>query len=587
MPGLGKPIMPEGPIIRGLILDSRDLFSKEAYEQRIDRELAEFILGFRKNKTVDVNKVREKVNEFIAIVENTLRELEDAKRRAMQEEYKKLNEIRKLLTEGRKISSGKLKKELENFGHVLRSNTLSVLRHNRRREARLRRQKAPFGFIMKKLANDKYLDAEIANKAFILGKDTLKEPRLFSEVDYLISILNRNPDEETLAQLKERIYRLTKSYESDLDDFLTVEVDIDLEEARKLHRINHYITFLKMIGRAGNFNDLIERLESLKKQAANWVYQDTINAKQLERYAVKSFEYGEKLLEASEATKFSGITTINLPINNIVPGILMYKSDRPFPNNGQHSYQSAVVLIHGLPGNKETQLGLGRILVSRGYVVYSIDMTSSGESRENFRLGRNAEYIHEAVRYFRLNNIRKVGVIGHSAGAMSTLLALCGYNTRIENWFYNIVTRLIERLDEIAEDLSKKDLDKASAEIRYKLTLESKEYRVLKKVVLDGLKKMISGQSRIDAAILLAPPLTLQAVMPTPVIDFLKKRRKKFIKIFGRGVTEFINGIKAALPPEFERLDKEGQIEWFIDRSEQLNGEQELLGVGRLKELGV
>ena len=82
MPGLGKPIMPEGPIIRGLILDSRDLFSKEAYEQRIDRELAEFILGFRKNKTVDVNKVREKVNEFIAIVENTLRELEDAKRRA-------------------------------------------------------------------------------------------------------------------------------------------------------------------------------------------------------------------------------------------------------------------------------------------------------------------------------------------------------------------------------------------------------------------------------------------------------------------------------------------------------------------------
>jgi len=55
MPGLGKPIMPEDTIIRGLILDSRDLFSREAYEQRIDKELAEFIVGFRKNKTVDVN----------------------------------------------------------------------------------------------------------------------------------------------------------------------------------------------------------------------------------------------------------------------------------------------------------------------------------------------------------------------------------------------------------------------------------------------------------------------------------------------------------------------------------------------------
>jgi len=118
------------------------------------------------------------VNEFIAIVEKTLRELEDAKRRAMQEEYKKLNEIRKLLTEGKKINSGKLKKELEKFGYALRLNTLSVLRHNRRREARLRRKKAPFGFIMKKLANDKYLDAEVARKAFRLGKDTLKEPQL-------------------------------------------------------------------------------------------------------------------------------------------------------------------------------------------------------------------------------------------------------------------------------------------------------------------------------------------------------------------------------------------------------------------------
>ena len=47
--------MPEDTIIRGLILDSRDLFSREAYEQRIDKELAEFIVGFRKNKTVDVN----------------------------------------------------------------------------------------------------------------------------------------------------------------------------------------------------------------------------------------------------------------------------------------------------------------------------------------------------------------------------------------------------------------------------------------------------------------------------------------------------------------------------------------------------
>ena len=49
MPGLGKPIMPEDTIIRGLILDSRDLFSEEKYEDRMDLELAKLTRDFKKN----------------------------------------------------------------------------------------------------------------------------------------------------------------------------------------------------------------------------------------------------------------------------------------------------------------------------------------------------------------------------------------------------------------------------------------------------------------------------------------------------------------------------------------------------------
>jgi len=247
-------------------------------------------------------------------------------------------------------------------------------------------------------------------------------------------MLNKNPNRETLNQLKERVYKLTKSYEGDLDDFLTIEVDIDLEEARKLHRINHYITFLKMIGRVGNFNDLVERLESLKKQAVNWVYQDTINAKQLERYAVKSFEYGEQLLKASESSinQFPNIAVENKPIifpGIAVPGLLMYDKTKTWPNRG-------IVLIHGVFVTKEGLLVLGKRLASQDFLVYSIDLASHGESEDAFRLEITSEYILTAVRWFRGNGIKNVGVVGHSLGSVCTLFALCGYNREVEIKFF-------------------------------------------------------------------------------------------------------------------------------------------------------
>ena len=511
MPGLVKPIIPESSLIRGLVLDSRDLFSKEAYEERVEKELTKFIKDFREKGTVDANEVRKAVEKFIAVIERALRDLEDAKRKAMQEEYKKLNDIRKLLAEGAKISSKNLKGELEKFGNALKSNALSILRHNRRREARLRRQKAPFGFVLKKLASNRYFDAEVARKAFELGKNALKEPQLFSEIDYLVSMLNKNPDEKTLAKLKERIYRLTKSYESDLDDFLTVEVDIDLEEARKLHRIDHYITFLKMIRRVGNFDGSIRQLESLKKQAADWIYQDTISAKQLERYAVKSFEYGEQLLRTSKYTEdehFPDIRTRNINLLG-VPAVYIINVKKPRPNR-------AVVLVHQAFGKKETMLTLGKRLASQDYIVVSIDLPQHGQSRDQFRVGRNSEYVLTAVRFLRSNGIKNVGAIGHSLGSMAILFAICGYNLEIENRFYDITMRLDKTIEDIKKTLDKiksqkYDKDQYDRAV-YHATLLSKEYKELKQIILYGLAEMFRTNSRIDAAVLLGSPLDVQSV---------------------------------------------------------------------------
>jgi len=128
MARLGNELQPsDANMLRGLVLDSRDLFSEEKYEERIDLELALLIQEFKRNGTVDANKVREEVNKFIGVAEGALRKLEDAKRIAEREEINNLIRIRSFLAEGGKINSKSLKKELEKFGGALRSNTLSAL----------------------------------------------------------------------------------------------------------------------------------------------------------------------------------------------------------------------------------------------------------------------------------------------------------------------------------------------------------------------------------------------------------------------------------------------------------------------------
>jgi esterase/lipase len=519
-----RSIIPEEGIIRGLVLDSRDLFSRDSYEERIDKKLAELIKNYREKKNVDIKGVISVVDEFIKLVEVSLRELEDAKRKATQEEYKKLDKIRQLISEGKKMNSRKLKNELENFGKRLRSNTLSVLKYNRRREDRLKRKKSPQGFVMKKLANDKYLDAEVTKKAYKLGEDTSKEPKLFSEIDYLVNSLNDKPNEKMYTLLRSKIHGLIKSYEKDLDDFLTVEVDIGLEEARKLHRIDHYIIFLNMIKKMGNFDDLIQKLESLKKTASNWVYQDSINAKRLQQYAVKSFTYGEKLLEDSKTEpgqEFPGILVKNATAFFRVPGLILYNKNKPTPNRG-------IVLVHGAFGTKESLLTLAKRLASQDFIVFTIDLASHGENTSKFRLGVISEQILLAVRFLRSKGIKNVGVVGHSLGALCTLFAIGGYNSTIENQFFGIsanILKLYGELEKNSKGIDKKNPLKSSQLYeKSSIILDqlSKEYIKLKKLILSGLRTAYESESKIDSAVMLAPPKTVQFFLPKYVSSVLK-----------------------------------------------------------------
>jgi len=527
-----NPVISEEDLVRGLIIDSRDLFSREKYEDRLEMELAVHIRQFQKENTVDANQLRTDVVRFIVQVEIIFRELEDSKRKAELLEKRKMDDIRALLDKGLDTSSETLREELENFANTLRSSNVRALRYTRRREMRLRRHKAPFGFVLKKLSQNEYYDAEVEKKAFQIGEHTKKEHIIFSEMDYLISMLNKNPNQETLDQLKDRIHRLTKDYEGDLDDFLTIEIDREIDEARKLHRIDHYITFLKMVKNHGNFDVLINRLERLKRKVDFWVYQDSADSRKLLRYA-KAIDYGKRIDESSKKTNFSDqITTEKVIIDGVVHAILIRDTDpkKSKPNRG-------VVLAHGFSKDKENLMTLGKRIVSQNYWVVSIDLPMHGGSRAKLRLGLLSEYILRAVKWLRQQGIKNVGAVGHSTGSMGILFAMAGYNSKIEKEFYKHTTKLIRSMKSISKYLNKKAgkgqrtkiEEKNLKKALYHGILISKEYRKLKRIVLSGIVSMYGGKSdlidkklivdyggrcTINAAALLSTIKTIQYAMP-------------------------------------------------------------------------
>jgi len=207
---------------------------------------------------------------------------------------------------GTRTSSTEIKEELMKLGDSLKSNIISALRQQSRRGRRLRRGKVPLGYFLKKLYGERSLDRNALISAFKLLKDTSLEHQLSSEIDYLVQELNQNPNEKTLAWLKRRIETLVNDYRRDPEDFLNIEVDMDIEIARKLHMIDQYIEFLKKVG---GFKSLIRQLEGLKERAKIWVYQDIIDAKRLVSYARRSLGYAEHALEISEAIQENRLET--------------------------------------------------------------------------------------------------------------------------------------------------------------------------------------------------------------------------------------------------------------------------------------
>ena len=278
----------------------------------------------------------------------------------------------------------------------------------------------------------------------------------------------------------------------------------------------------------------------LKAEAGKWIYQDSIDAKRLQQYAIASINYGQKVLESSKSNDFPGIITQYIVIAGAVPAIKIFNPNGPKPNRG-------LVLVHGMSKDKENLITLGKRLASQDYWVYSIDLAMHGEAfEEKLRLGRISEFILLAVRQLRSEGIRNVGVVGHSTGAMCALFAMAGYNTKVEAEFYAAMTEVTKRLKIITDDLGivKKYDEDSYKRLVFNAIRLSEKYKELKIILLNALKETYEGASRIDAAVLLAPIKTMQYAMPPWQAGLLKSwfgRKTGFSRFMLKSVTKKTN----------------------------------------------
>jgi uncharacterized protein len=115
----------------------------------------------------------------------------------------------------------------------------------------------------------------------------------------------------------------------------------------------------------------------------------------------------------------------------------------------------AVLLVHGIRSNRMQMLSRARLLYKQGYSVMLIDLPAHGESTgEKMTFGINeAEAVKTSISYLAQNYPdEKIGIIGVSLGAASTVLALAGVSPApaaivLESMFPSIAEAVSDRFE--------------------------------------------------------------------------------------------------------------------------------------------
>jgi phage-related protein len=385
-----------------------------------------------------------------------------------------------------------------------------------------------------------------------VATDGVEEFDLLSSIKQLIRIYNKKPTKEELVVLEQKILKLLRGYEQNFDYLLDVEVDVEIEQATKLHKIDQYIKFLEVT----NIKEYLNELKILKQRAIYWVYQDFRDLKKLIRYVNNLQKLTSKAVQISKEAKTEDFPDVKLRPYNIgeIIGTIYFKN--------LNAIKAGVIIAMGFFGTREELNLFCKRIANQNYLVYIFNLPAHGESEAIFRLSLVSEYIFISVKNIRSKfNLRRIAVIGHSIGSVAAMMAACGYNRTAEYEIYkfaeqysNHLKKLIEfekkykiigLYDEIIKNINKpllwQKIKNLISEQEKLLILNniindlSASYLNIKLIILSSLKEQWYGGGKIDAFIFLAPPLKLQKIVPNPPFlirriprNFVKKLANKF-----------------------------------------------------------
>ncbi|MGE0793459.1 MAG: esterase/lipase family protein [Candidatus Woesearchaeota archaeon] len=263
----------------------------------------------------------------------------------------------------------------------------------------------------------------------------------------------------------------------------------------------------------------------------------------------------DALMEASLNKEKGNIIKKNISLPRI-KGTIYYRE--------KINYKKGLLLVHGMSGNRYGLGVLAERLADYGYFCLSIDLPSHFQNTNTFTMGELCDTINEGVLFIKNYGISRVGIIGHSMGAVGSLFSNVGYNTKIEKELYTLWEKL-RLLDNLPKDAQNKlNLMKETTE-----NIEA-IYVKMKQLILNSLREKIQTNSHIDCLVLLAPPLNCKEAIPA--LSLLNKLNHKWIKkIFE---TLFHNPAvnqtkKEGNPAGFEYENKPENLYWqFFKTSE-------------------
>ena len=325
---------------------------------------------------------------------------------------------------------------------------------------------------------------------------------------------------------------LLLEYRDKFSSLFKVLFDIQDEESRNLRLVEHYIQFIEVLKKDRGLKDLEELQNSLieiQRRLKSLINTDILYDHRFDELLNNFKDILKKYTSELEDVMVENLTFIS--------GALYFKNiNGTFPTNG-------VVVAPGTGRDYKQYEPLIYRLVMEEYAVLVFNLPSQG-SEGNWRVGLMSTYIYKCVRYLRSRRIKKVGVIGHSIGAVATVYALGGYNEQLENYTIEEVTKYIKAIKLISGEISrigKEQLDIAKAiALLSDLYKGTEAYDTFKQQILEGVKAtrfqdVSPGNiGSIDCAVLLSTPESLQDAKMLPKFCYSMSERN--LQIFLNGL---------------------------------------------------